>query len=251
MAGRVDLARPAYFRSMRFFYAPEVSTPFHELDAEETRHVVKVLRAQVGDAFMLTNGRGAVYEGVIHQLDKRTCILQTKWVREDAPSSRPLQLLVAPTKATDRFEWMLEKAMELGVEGIWPLVTTRSERTREKPDRWMRILVAALKQSQQTRLPELHPMMPWSDALAAQGQRRGFIAHCLPALGDSGKPHLLHAAAGPLGAWVAIGPEGDFTPEEIREALALGAQEVTLGEHRLRTETAGVAAVHSFHLAAL
>lgn len=234
---------------MRFFYAPEIGHPIHQLDEEETRHVVKVLRANIGDECALTDGKGHLYEGVIHSLDKRTCTLETKLARTDALPSRRVHLVVAPTKATDRFEWMLEKAMELGVESIWPVITERSERTREKPDRWMRILVAALKQSQQTRLPELQPLQPLSQAIEALNHMPGFIAHCLPAFHKTGKPHLIELAGSHAEAWVAIGPEGDFTPEEIERALAAGAQEVGLGENRLRTETAGIAAVHSFHLA--
>ena len=226
--------------------------PVHELDAEEARHVVKVLRAKVGDPCVLTNGRGDVYQGVIQHVDKRSCILETRWLRCDPPPARALQLVVAPTKATDRFEWMLEKAMELGVEGIWPVLTERSERSREKPERWLRILVSALKQSQQTRLPELHPILTFPEALQALKGQPGFIAHCLPAVEESGeKRHLLRAAQGVGSAWVAIGPEGDFTREEIQLALKAGAREVSLGETRLRTETAGVIAAHSYHLAGL
>lgn len=236
---------------MRFFYAPEVHTPLHALDEEEARHVVKVLRASVGDACALTDGKGNVYEGVIAQVDRRSCVVSTRWVRRDAAPERTVQLLVAPTKATERFEWMLEKVMELGVDGIWPILTSRSERSREKPDRWMRILVAALKQSQQTRLPDLHPLMPMGAALDALEGTPGFIAHCLTAQGTAGKPHLIQAAKGSGSAWVAIGPEGDFTPSEIEEAMHRGGREVGLGANRLRTETAGIVAVHSFHLAGL
>ena len=213
--------------------------------------MVKVLRARVGDACALTDGKGNLYHGTITHLDKRQCLLQTEWVSRSEEPARPLHLVVAPTKATDRFEWLLEKAMELGVDGIWPVNTSRTERMREKPDRWMRILVSALKQSQQTRLPALHPLMPLDDALEQLRDLPGYLAHCLPARKGAGKPHLIQAAASArAGGWVAIGPEGDFTPEEIDRVLALGAQEVSLGANRLRTETAAIAAVHSFHLAA-
>jgi 16S rRNA (uracil1498-N3)-methyltransferase len=147
---------------------------------------------------------------------------------------------------------MLEKATELGVSAVQPVWTARSERRQEKLDRWERILIAAMKQSRQAYLPELRPAVAFTawctgpDAAAAPG----YIAHCMPGT----KPHLLAAvrAAGTTSAgWVAIGPEGDFTAEEVAAAESAGAVAVSLGTTRLRTETAGVAAVHAFRLAAV
>jgi len=143
----------------------------------------------------------------------------------------------------------LEKATELGVSAVQPVWTARSERRMEKSDRWERILVAAMKQSRQSHLPDLRPAVPfaaWCGSPEASALS-GYIAHCMP----GPKPHLLAAAraAGPAASWVAIGPEGDFTPDEVAAAVGAGAVAVSLGDTRLRTETAGVAAVHAFRLA--
>ena len=142
------------------------------------------------------------------------------------------------------FEWMLEKAMEYGVSHIQPVWTQRSERTKEKHERWQRILISALKQSQQLWLTELKPAISWENFLAtAPGV--GFIAHCE----KGSKEHLFEALKPATSCWVAIGPEGDFTAHEIASARQAGACEVSLGEQRLRTETAGLAAIQMFALA--
>lgn len=238
-----------YLRPMRFFYAPEIATPVHALDESEARHLARVLRASVGEEVILTDGRGGHYRGVITTLDKRSCLLATELL-ERVPEPRPrLTMVVAPTKSTDRFEWFLEKATEIGVGAIQPVFTERSERKAGKPDRWERILVAAAKQSQRFWVPELRPALKWTDWLAGAGAAgAGFIAHCEPA---DDKPHLLRALTPGKDCWVGIGPEGDFTPDEISEALRAGAQAVSLGEARLRTETAALVAVQVVDLVQL
>ena len=230
---------------MRFFYAAVVQDS-HVLDADETKHVARVLRANAGDSVALTDGSGKLYEGVIVSLDKRQCVLKTRLL-ETFPAPTPnLTLVIAPTKSTDRFEWLLEKAMEMGVNTIQPVWTERSERKLEKADRWKRVLVSALKQSQQAWLVDLRPACTW-ESWVTDAPGNGFIAHCEP--GE--KRHLFQSVVPGQDAWIAIGPEGDFTPSEIELALSQGAATVSLGEHRLRTETAGLAAIQAFHLAQL
>ena len=225
---------------MRFFYAPTVS-PLHELDPDESKHLVRVLRAQVGDEVGLVDGKGNRYRGHLTQVDKRACLLETSLVESQPEPANSLTLVIAPTKSTDRFEWLLEKAMEYGVRRIQPIWTARSERKKEKTDRWEKILVNALKQSQQLWLTELAPAVSWEMWLASEGAKggSGFIAHCEPAE----KLHLFDAFPTDASSWVAIGPEGDFTTDEIALARSKGVQEVTLGDQRLRTETAGLAAI--------
>jgi len=232
------------FGAMRVFYAPDVH-PLHRLDEDESKHMVRVLRARPGDEFELVNGKGRRWRGVLIEADKRACTLRTELIEEaDVPPSR-LTLVVAPTKSTDRFEWLLEKAMEYGVSHIQPIWTHRSERKSAKSDRWNRILISALKQSRQVWLTQLNEPMNWSDWLDAAKDSPGFIAHCEP--GE--KPHFFDAVQGKSSCWIAIGPEGDFTPDEIVAAEEIGAQAVTLGNQRLRTETAALAAIQMFALA--
>jgi 16S rRNA (uracil1498-N3)-methyltransferase len=228
---------------MRFFYAPEV-LPVHELDQEESKHMVRVLRATEGDEFQLIDGRGGRYHGILTQVDKRKCILETTLTERAAPPTPQLTLVIAPTKSSDRFEWMLEKAMEYGVSCIQPVWTHRSERSKEKRDRWNRILVSALKQSQQLWLTDLRPAMSWTEFLS-KPEGMGFIAHCE----EGPNTHFYEALRPAERSWIAIGPEGDFTPSEIESAKEVGALEVSLGHQRLRTETAGLAAIQMFSLA--
>lgn len=234
---------------MHTFYTPSPTLPLHLLDGEEAEHAVRVLRVRLGEPVECVDGRGGRYVGQVEEVTKRSCVLRLAAQETEQGWTPALVLVVAPTKSTDRFEWMLEKATELGVSAVQPVWTARSERRMEKSDRWERILVAAMKQSRQSHLPDLRPAMPfaaWCGSPEATALS-GYIAHCMP----GPKPHLLAAAraAGPAASWVAIGPEGDFTPDEIAAAVGAGAVAVSLGDTRLRTETAGVAAVHAFRLA--
>ncbi len=231
---------------MRFFYAPTVDA-VHALNPDESKHLVRVLRGQVGDCVGLVDGKGHRYEGVLTEADKRRCVLSTKLVETQPAPAFPLTLVIAPTKSTDRFEWLLEKAMEYGVRKIQPVWTERSERKTEKAERWEKILVSALKQSQQLWLTELAPAVLWQEWLNAgeASANQGFVAHCEP----TEKQHLFDAIATTQPCWVAIGPEGDFTPSEIEAARSKGAVAVSLGEQRLRTETAGLAAIQMHALA--
>ena len=209
--------------------------------------LVRVLRAAVGDRIGLVDGQGHRYEGVLTEADKRRCVISTELVETQQAPKFPLTLVIAPTKGTDRFEWLLEKAMEYGVRKIQPVWTERSERKTEKAERWEKILISALKQSQQLWLTELAPAMAWQDWLHSEEARTsaGYIAHCEP--GE--KQHLFDAVSTTESCWVAIGPEGDFTVPEIDTACALGASAVSLGDQRLRTETAGLAAIQMHALA--
>ena len=206
--------------------------------------MARVLRAVVGDEFILIDGKGGRYHGTLSQVDKRQCLIETKFVERLPSPSTKLTLVISPTKSSDRFEWMLEKAMEYGVSRIQPVWTQRSERTKEKQERWQRILFSALKQSQQLWLTELKPAISWDDFLAT-APGTGFIAHCE----EGAKDHLFEALKPATSCWVAIGPEGDFTAHEIAAAKQAGAKEVSLGDQRLRTETAGLAAIQMFALA--
>ncbi len=228
---------------MQLFYAPDLEPPRHTLDEEESRHCIRVLRLGRGDEIHLTDGRGNLFRAEITDPDPRHCtvrVIETLSEFERMPYR--LEMAVAPTKNPDRFEWFLEKATEVGVTRIIPLETIHSERRSFKPQRGEKVITAAMKQSLKAYRPELSPLTSFREAVAEPFEGRSLIAHCEAAHSEAGKrflPRLLHPGEA---VRIFIGPEGDFTPEEIDLALSHGFGEITLGPQRLRTETAAIVA---------
>ncbi|WP_300748265.1 16S rRNA (uracil(1498)-N(3))-methyltransferase [uncultured Alistipes sp.] len=226
---------------MQLFYAPDIVPPLYTLSEEESKHCIRVLRLQCGDTLHLTDGRGTLYRCRIEEENAKRCTVRVvESLAEFGRMPYRLTMAVAPTKNIERFEWFLEKATEIGVSEIVPLDCDHSERHVLKRDRAQRVVVAAMKQSLKAYCPELQPLTPLRELLARPFDGRRFIAHC-----DTPRTarHYLPAALRPgENLQVLIGPEGDFSPAEIDAALAAGFEEVTLGEQRLRTETAAVVA---------
>ena len=229
---------------MQLFYAPDPTTPRYTLGEEESKHCIRVLRLRRGDTLHLTDGRGTLYRCEIAEEDARRCTVR---VVERFPDYERmpyrLTMAVAPTKNIERFEWFLEKATEVGVGTIIPLETEHCERRVFKPERGERVITAAMKQSLKAYRPTLRPLTPFGEAAAMPFEGRKFIAHCAPAQSPEGKAYLPATLRRGEAALILIGPEGDFSPEEIAFARANGFEEITLGAQRLRTETAAVAAV--------
>lgn len=229
---------------MQLFYAPDFTGPQYTLPEEESKHCVRVLRLRCGDVLHLTDGRGNLYVCRIADDHPKRCrveVLSTETQRE--PLGYRLQMAVAPTKNADRYEWFLEKATEIGCTEFVPLESRHSERRSLNPDRCGKVVVAAMKQSLKRWLPELRPLTPFSALVAAPFEGRRFIAHCDRAQTAAGKRHLAALLKAGEAAQILIGPEGDFSPEEIAEAVGAGFEEITLGRQRLRTETAATVAV--------
>lgn len=229
---------------MQLFYAPDLTPPLYTLSEEESKHCVRVLRLGCGDTLHITDGRGNLFCCELTNADPRRCtvrVVETRSAWEKLPYA--LTMAVAPTKNADRFEWFLEKATEVGVGTIVPLDAEHSERRVYKPERGERVITAAMKQSLKAYRPELRPLTPLREAVSAPFEGRKFIAHCAPAQSSAGKAYLPSTLRPGEAALVFIGPEGDFSPEEIAFALANGFEEITLGTQRLRTETAALAAV--------
>jgi 16S rRNA (uracil1498-N3)-methyltransferase len=223
---------------MHLFYTPDISAQT-ELPAEEAQHCMRVLRLSQGDEIMLTDGRGYFYKAEITAADGKRCRVAVKETifQEPARACR-LHMAVAPTKNMDRNEWLAEKATEIGLDELTFLNCRFSERREIKTGRVEKILVAAMKQSLNARLPKLNEMTNF-DAFVRQDFRGGkFIAHCY----EGEKPLLKDVIRKGEDALVLIGPEGDFSPEEVEKALANGFVPVSLGKSRLRTETAALAA---------
>ncbi|RMG84308.1 MAG: 16S rRNA (uracil(1498)-N(3))-methyltransferase [Bacteroidetes bacterium] len=233
---------------MQLFYSPHIENNRAELPESEARHCIQVLRKQVGDTLHLVDGKGGFFEGVIESAGKKRCVVRIEKALPD-PQKRPYQLHIgmAPTKNADRFEWFLEKATEIGIDTITPLIVEHSERRKIRPDRLEKILLSAMKQSLKTTLPELRPLTSLANFLAGDFPENSarFIAHC-----GAGErlPFLPNIPAGSP-VIVLIGPEGDFSEAEVRLANEHGFRSITLGDSRLRTETAGIVACHTVYLA--
>ncbi|MCA8830602.1 16S rRNA (uracil(1498)-N(3))-methyltransferase [Hymenobacter pini] len=228
------------------FFAPNLTTaPTYTLPEDESKHAVRVLRLTEGDAVVLVNGQGGVFEAEVAEANPKRCHLRI--VQQQQVPRRPytVHLAVAPTKNLDRMEWLVEKATEIGVDQITFLRCARSERRELKLDRLEKIAVSALKQSGQAWLPQLTELTDFSRFLPTIAPETTFIAH----LEDGERTPLARVAASGTGCCILIGPEGDFTPQEIEAAFARGIRPVTLGASRLRTETAALAAVHTAHVA--
>ena len=227
------------------FYAPDLTATLYTLPEDESKHAVRVLRLTAGDAVELVDGRGGIFQAEVAQADARRCSLRV--VSETQVPRRPyaVHVAVAPTKNLDRMEWLVEKATEIGVDQLSFLRCARSERRELKLERLQKIAISALKQSGQAWLPELAELTDFARFLPTVLPDTTFIAH----LAEGERVPLARVAAAGAGCCILIGPEGDFTPQEIEAAFARGIRPVTLGSSRLRTETAALAAAHTVHVA--
>lgn len=235
-------------KAMVVFYTTQISGERAVLEGEEFRHAVQVLRKKQGDAIRFTDGAGGWFDGCVEAIGKSQCIVQIT-NREVVACRRPYRvcLAVAPTKSMDRFEWFLEKATELGVDRIVPVWCRHSERATLRPDRLEKILVSAMKQSLQPFLPKLEPPIGLEAFL---GQKPALNYQCYIAYIDpsSASRHLFEACIPGKDTLVLIGPEGDFSGEEVKNCVHQGFEAVSLGKNRLRTETAAVVASHCISL---
>ncbi len=229
---------------MHLFYTPDIEGETYRLSPEESKHCVRVLRLNEGDEISLIDGRGGFYSGQISRAEVKGCEVKITAKTEDY-GKRPFRfhLAVAPTKNIDRTEWMLEKCTEIGTDEFTMIESARSERKIVKEERLEKVVVSAVKQSLKAYVPRLNPVTEFKHFIRAQKEGQKFIAHCNP--GE--KQHLGDVYVPGSDAVILIGPEGDFSEEEVRYALDAGFIPVTLGESRLRTETAGVVACHSIN----
>ncbi len=227
------------------FYAPDIDVN-PELPQEESGHCIRVLRMKEGDEIRITDGKGFFYNGVISAVSGKRCMVRVEEKIGVAPLWKGrLHIAVAPTKLMDRNEWFVEKAVEIGVDSITFVKTAHSERDVIKMERVEKIAVSAMKQSQKATLPELEGMVGFRRFIDTHRNGNLFIAYC----GPVEKVHLKDVALPTDGDTVVlIGPEGDFSREEVDYAMAAGYRVVTLGPSRLRTETAALAAVHMMNL---
>ncbi len=225
---------------MQLFYNPSLdySATQFVFSPEESKHIVRVLRKKEGDILHITNGKGYLFEAEIMVADQKKCKARIISTKKSIPKRYKLHLAVAPTKMNDRYEWFLEKATEIGVDEITPIICDNSERKTLKLERMERVLQSALKQSLQTVLPKLNPTIPLKTFFEGEHTGLKFIGHC-----DNGeKMELKRRVIADRDITILIGPEGDFSKEEIDTAKEKGFVPISLGNTRLRTETAAIVA---------
>lgn len=228
---------------MQLFYNPNIdeTTETFSFDKEESRHIIKVLRKKDSDILHVTNGFGLLFETEITLASDNKCTVQVNSIQKAAEPKFSLHLAVAPTKMNDRFEWFLEKATEIGIQEITPIICERSERKVINKERFEKIILSAMKQSNETFLPKLNDAISFKEFVKQKNKGLQLIAHCE----ETDKKSLKEVLKTNEDVTILIGPEGDFSDKEIALALENNFQPVMLGNTRLRTETAAVVACHS------
>jgi len=223
---------------MHLFYTPDISGDEYLMNPEESKHCVRVLRLQKDDVVQLIDGRGGLFQAVIVSPDpKRTQLSIINETREYQKRNHYLHIAIAPTKNIERLEWFLEKATEIGIDEISPIICDRSERKEVKKERLDKVITSAVKQSLKAYHPKLNEAIKYKD-FVKNVSGKGYIAHCM----DGEKAQLKDQITINDRYTILIGPEGDFTPAELELALNYQCQPISLGTSRLRTETAALEA---------
>ena len=228
---------------MQLFYNTDISEKSNTFSfpKDESRHIIKVLRKKTGDTLHITNGKGYLFTAEITIADQKNCVVNIINSVFKKPTDYQLHLAVAPTKMNDRYEWFLEKATEIGITSITPIYCDHSERKKVKTDRFEKILQSAMKQSLHLYLPILNEPISFKDYINQDFSGDLFIAHCE----ETDKKSLKNEIKPNTETTILIGPEGDFSVNEIETAIKNKFIPVTLGNTRLRTETAAIVACHS------
>ena len=231
---------------MHLFFIADISDTIIPLPAEEAKHCIGVLRLREGQSITVTDGKGFFYDASIQTVTKKQVTVSIHGRKECPPDRNyKLHIGIAPTKNSNRFEWFIEKVTEIGIDEITPLLTHNSERRDLRNDRLEKIMISAMKQSLKATKPVLNPIISLDEFLNNRySDHQLFIAYC-----TQEKRILLRDIYKPgENAVLLIGPEGDFTSEEVEQANLAGYQTISLGRSRLRTETAGITSCHSFYL---
>ncbi len=230
---------------MNVFYTPDLASSSYTFDETESKHAIRVLRLNLGDMVYLIDGKGGFYHAQITNNNPKQCSVEvTETFYEHGKRNYRIHIGIAPTKNTERLEWFLEKTTEIGIDEITPIICVRSERRALKTERLVKVITAAVKQSAQAYHPIINKELPLDLFVARVSQQTDierYIAHCY----DTTKYYLKDIYTPATDAVILIGPEGDFTEDEVNFSVLQGFREITLGNTRLRTETAGIVACHS------
>lgn len=224
---------------MHVFYTPDIQLDRYTLNEEESKHCSRVLRLTLGDIVYLIDGKGGFYQATIIELNKKNVVLKViSKQTEYGKRNHYLHIAIAPTKNIDRLEWFLEKATEIGIDEITPIICDRSERKIVKEERLEKVITSAVKQSLTAYHPKLNTAVSFAHFIKTHTQPEKLIAHCM-----EGEKEYIHQLVVPHQSYVVlIGPEGDFTSTELASALQNNYKPISLGNTRLRTETAALAA---------
>jgi 16S rRNA (uracil1498-N3)-methyltransferase len=231
---------------MQIFYAPDIYGDSYTLDENESRHIIRVLRMTRGSGVRLIDGKGNLYDGVIEEPDQKRCLIRITGVTGDFERRNySLHIAISPLKNPERFEWFIEKSVEIGIDEITPLICRNTEKHGVKAGRINNIIVSAMKQSLKATQTILNQPVSFDDFINTDETCLKMIAHCNESFRRDKMSDLYSKGKNAL---ILIGPEGDFSEVEIKEASDKGFKPVHLGMSRLRTETAGIAACHSIYL---
>jgi len=231
---------------MQVFYAPDIKGYTYVLDENESRHIVRVMRMTKGSPVKLIDGLGNLYDGIISDPDQRKCIISVTGVTKGFEErDYRLHIAVSPLKNSERFEWMIEKCVEIGIDEITPVISRHTEKKGIRPERINNIIISAMKQSLKARKPVLNKVISFDKFIASVKPAVKLIAHCndTPA-----RTKITEVCPPGSDSAIMIGPEGDFSEAEVNEAVNKGFLPIHLGNSRLRTETAGIAACFSVYL---
>lgn len=229
---------------MNLFLAEHIDEQGGYLGVEESHHASRVLRLSPEDNILVTQGKGRIYEAVVQEVNKKSVSFLISGLFSEEAADRQLSIAIAPTKSNERFENFLEKATELGIHRVIPIICRNSERRVYKVERGRKIIMAAAKQSLSAAWPELLEPVDFEKLIRKESPEDRFIAYC----GEADREELLPNLGKLKSAMVFIGPEGDFTADEVALAEKFGLKPVSLGKKRLRTETAGMAVALAFNI---
>ena len=232
---------------MQLFYIPDLNENSKTaiFSSDESRHLFKVLRKKVGDEVLITNGNQLMFKGNILDISKNNCEVEISKCEKKEKLGYSLHIVISILKSNERFEWFLEKASEIGITEITPVLCERSEKKFINEKRLNKVLISAMKQSLKANLPILNPIVKLKDFYKSNLSDQLFIAHC----NQSEKDFLISSIKPKENITILIGPEGDFSKNEVEEAIKIGFKPVSLGNTRFRAETAGIIATHTVSIA--
>ena len=230
---------------MQLFYTPDISNEkSYTLNESESKHAIRVLRLKEGDTINLVDGKGTFFEATISDGNPKKCEVNITQTRIESSNKPILHIAIAPTKNNDRTEWFIEKCTEIGISQITPTLCTHSERKKIKQERFEKTAVAAMKQSLKATLPKVDDLINFNEVINQSFVGKKYIAHCY----NKNQQHFKDLYQKGENNLILIGPEGDFSQEEVALAIEKGFEPITFGKSRLRTETAGIVACTTFNL---